>query len=169
MAEKEIIADNLQILYEGPVDPPGFINFVTDFAQKNGFSKTDAKMAERVTEDGRNMELKYVLNKRMNDYLVKQIYVIAKFTNLKKLGKSPKILMQGKVKIILDGWIVTDLEHRYEMKPSVSFVRAVLEKFVTGHHLDKYRSDVAADTNRLHAQLKAFLNLHRYEPRELLP
>lgn len=166
MAEKEIIADNLRIHYEGVVDPQELIRFIDKWARMHGYNKTELKDAERITEEERYMELKYVLSKAMTEILSKNIKLIIKIKHMQEVRIEkqglPLVLMNGETDIVLDGSVVTDIEHRWEMKPTIAFTRAVLEKFLLGNYIDKYRSDIAADANRLHSELKSFFSLYRY-------
>lgn len=161
------IIDKLRIEYEGLFSMPDLYATIDNWLKEKGYDKQEKKNVERVKAAGKDVELLLQPWKKITDYakIVINIRVIA--SNIKEVeveqdGAKIK-LNQGKVHIVLDGWLQTDYEGRWEGKPLFFFLRELYDRYLYKPYTSSYESAVAKDTTDLHGELRSFLNLYRYK------
>ena len=64
--------------------------------------------------------------------------------------------------MIFDAWATTDLKWRWEQKPLFYFLLILVDKFIYKVHSNKYHGELIEDTQYIHSNIKAHLDLHRY-------
>ena len=70
---------------------------------------------------------------------------------------------QGTIRIIIDGYLVSDYENWWEEKPLFYFIRTLFDKYIYKYHFTKYTGELIHDIQDLHSRMQKFLNLYRYE------
>ena len=104
--------------------------------------------------------------KKITDYakLVIRINIIIK--NLKEVvvekQKHKMKMNQGDVQVIIDGFLITDYENRWEGKPEYVFIRALFDKFVYKRYNSEFERTLVNEVEELTTTLKSFLNLYRF-------
>ena len=65
--------------------------------------------------------------------------------------------------MVMDGYLDTDYEDRWESKPFYFFIRTLFDKFVYRTYSTQYEELLVENCLQLHSTMKAFLNLYQYE------
>ncbi|MBD3310504.1 hypothetical protein GF351_04750 [Candidatus Woesearchaeota archaeon] len=166
MAEREVIVDKMRITYEGLFDVKEFYKFIDVWFREKGYDKKDVKNIEKVTPEGKYIELELEPWKKITDYAKNVIKLRIFMTDIKEVeveqdNKKVK-LNQGKVHMVFDAFLETDYENRWEMKPTFFFIKTIFDRFFYKPYTSGYQANVLNDVNQLAANVKAFLNLYRY-------
>jgi len=167
MAEREVLIDKMRLMYEGLFDVVELYKLIDRFFKEKGYDKRERHNSERVTAEGKFIELELEPWKKITDYtknVIKLRMVMSDVNDIivKKKGVKVK-LNKGKIKMVFDAYIETDYEHRWEGKPLFFFMRTILDKFVFKPYTGGYRKNVMDDCNHLYNKIKTFLNLYKVE------
>lgn len=166
MPERRIVVDELKLEYEGLFDVKEFFNLIENFFFDRKYDKREIKNVESVTPNGKNIEVVLMPWKTISDYAKYEIKLRIWIKNMKNVDvvkDDTKLkLQQGKIIIILDGYLTTDVEGRWESKPWFFFLRTIFDKYIYRPHTSKWEEGVIQHVKELHTELKSFLNLQRF-------
>ncbi len=166
MAERDYVVDKLRLTYEGLFSVRELYNLITEWYEENNWDKNEKKNFEAVEPDGRNIEIWMEPWRTMHAYVKKYMRVRiimskVKDVEVEKDGAKLK-LNQGKVQMVIDAWVQTDLEASWEGKPFYFFIRTMFNKFFLRPMTSGYESELKADANQFYQKVKAYLNMQRY-------
>ncbi|MBS3142014.1 hypothetical protein J4464_01365 [Candidatus Woesearchaeota archaeon] len=166
MSEREILVDKRRMTYEGLFSVADLYSLIDEYFEEKGYDKHEKKNIERVTPNGKDIEIEVEPWKKITDYAQSIIRVRILMTGIKEVevekdGVKIK-LNQGKVQLIFDAIFETDYEHRWEAKPVFHFVRTIVDRYLYKTYTNQYKGEVMNDFNMLVYQIKAFLNLYRH-------
>ncbi|MDP2750222.1 MAG: hypothetical protein Q8O89_05295 [Nanoarchaeota archaeon] len=164
--EREIIVDHIKLTYEGLFDAKELLGILEKFFKDKGYERKELRNIELVKPEGKYVELEIIPWKKIKDYMKNEISVRTILSEVKEVevdkdGVKIK-LNQGKVQILIDGYLTTDFENKWENKPTFFLVRTLVEKYLFGPYTDKHKVALTEDAHLLHSTLKSFLNLYRY-------
>ncbi len=166
MVETNIVVDNLGLNYEGLFDAKDYYKLLDGFFAEKNYDKREALSMEKVDSSGKYVELEIEPYRKITDYAKLVIRVRTKMFNVKEVEVEKdghKIrLNQGKVNIVIDGFLQTDYENRWTDRPWMVFIRTIYDKFVYKKYTNDFTEKLNDDVGQLHAQLKSFFNLYRY-------
>lgn len=166
MSERKIVVDELKLNYEGLFDVKEFYKMLDNFFRYRHYDKREVKNVESIRPSGKHIELVLMPWKGVADYARYEIKVQAimddvKEVEVKRDGAKLK-LNQGKIQMVFDAWLTTDVEGRWEGKPIYFFIRTFVDKYIFRFYTSKWENVVMEDTKELHNEVKSFLNLYRY-------
>ncbi len=166
MSEVRIIVDGLSLNYEGLFNVKDFYMMIDRFFWEKGYDKREINNLEKVEPEGKYIELELQPYKKLSDYAKIIIRIFIRMFDIKEVeievdGKKVKV-NQGRLEILLDGFLETDYEGRWESKPSFVFIRTVFDKFIFKTYVGKHEGLLESEVNQLKTQMKSFLNLYRY-------
>lgn len=169
MAERSVVVDKMRLTYEGLFSISELYKLMDNWFREKGYDKREKKNVERVTPEGKYIELWLEPWKKITDYAknVIQVRIIMsdiKEVEVEKEGVKVK-LNQGKVQMVFDAFLETDYENRWENKAFFYFLRTLFDKYFYKPYSQGYQKNVLDDVNHLHATVKSFLNLYRYTER----
>jgi hypothetical protein len=166
MAEREVVVDKMRLGYEGLFKVTDLYKLIDGWLREKGYDKREKKMAESVTKKGKFIEWEIEPWKKITDYAKIVIKLRVIMTDIKEveveIDKSKVKMNQGQANFIFDAFVETDYENRWEGKPLFYFLRTVFDKYIFKPYTVGYQSNVLDDVNDLHARVKAFLNLYRF-------
>jgi len=166
MGERRVIVDNLKVEYEGLFNFNELYILISTFFKHKGYDWVEKYAHEKVTKDGKFVEVHIEPVSKLTDYVKSIISIKLLAENLKEttiVKDNYKIkLNDGKVKVVVSAFLETDYEGKWEMKPLYYFLKTALEKFVFTSPLSKYEDMVEDHANELVKEVKSFLNLYRY-------
>ena len=76
-------------------------------------------------------------------------------------GKPVK-LMQGVVRMTIDGWLLSDREKKWNNQPILWFLSFVLEKYFFKRHFEKFVTWLKSDADDVYTHVKNYLNTFKY-------
>ncbi len=166
MAERESLG-RASVNYEGIFNVKELIKTIQDAGKDKKFSFKEMEHTESLTPEGKFVELKADIDKKITDYakgIVKFEMQVSKMQEklVEQDGKRKKY-HTGKIIINLEAWLVTDYEKRWEMKPTMYLLRVFFEKYVFGPHLDKDKKETTATMEYIKSNIKNYFNLMKYE------
>jgi len=165
MVEKKFVIDGMKLSYNGPFDIIEFYKKVEDWIQDKGKEKDIKKKVENVEPSGKKIEWFIEIWEDVAEYARNVVRMRALFTDVKevkmKKGKRKKKLNSGKVLIVLDGIIETDIEGRWQQKPIFYFLRALVNRFVWHFYMIKFEDKLSKDCYDLNDTLTDFFNSYK--------
>ncbi len=166
MSEKKLVVDQLKINYDGIFSVNGLYKLLDSWFYENAYDKLEKKNDERVTPNGKDIEIEMRPWKKPTDYANKIMKIRLFMKGIKdvvveKDGVKHR-LNQGSVQIIIDGYIETDYENKWEQKPTFFFIRALFDKYIFKFHTDAFEAELIDDVHHIQTSVKSFLNLYRY-------
>ena len=167
MAERHIIEPGRKIKFEGVFDAKGLYDVIRAWSADKGYWPVEKVQAESLKPEGKFIELiLYPVFKKLSDYakIVFRIHIQmseVKDVVVERDGKKVK-LKEGKVVIIIQGFLETDYEAKWEAKPLLYVLRTVFEKYVFTPFMSGFERTLRDDLAALESQLKAFLNLSKF-------
>ena len=167
MAERRLVVDHMRLKYQGMFDLFEFYKLIDNWFREKAFDKRELRNQEIVRPDGKYVELILMPWKKISDYARHVIRIELRVFKLKEVvverdGNRVK-MNEGRVDIILDGYLDTDHEDRWEQKPFYFFMRTLFDKFVYRTYSTQYEELLVENVSQLHTLMKSFLNLYKYE------
>lgn len=166
MAEIEIVVDKLRLQYDGLFSAKDLYYMLDEWFEEKNYDRREIRHIERVTPEGKYIEYEWLPWKKYTDYAKSEIRIRVVMTDVKEVeierdGSKVK-LNQGNIRIVMDGYLTTDYENRWESKPMLIFLRTIFDKYFYKPFTVGYQQNVKGDVMELYKQVKAFLNLYRY-------
>ena len=166
MAERDVVIERYRLTYEGLFNLLDLYTMIDEYFEDKGYDKREKKNVERVTPEGKYIELHFEPWKKLTDYAKSVIAVRIILSDIKEVevekdGVKVK-LNQGKVQFVFDAFLETDYEHRWEMKPMFFFIRTIFDKYIYRNYTISFKNEVANDLNGLIVMCRSFLNLYRH-------
>jgi len=164
MGHIKLIVDHEKIDYSGPVDVNGLLRMIENFIWERGFDKRQDKDFEQNTEYGKFIEWQISPWKIVTDYgryIIKVRvlgYDIVK-ADVMHDGKKTKT-DNGRLIIVLDGFVEYDVESKWETKPIFHFLRTIYDKFIFKSYTERFEQMLVNDVNHVRDQIEKFLNLY---------
>ncbi len=167
MAERHIIIEKERLNYEGIFDSQGLFDLIKSWAADKGYWVVEKMHSESLRPEGKYIELG--LNpvfKKLTDYAKSVIKIQIQMSEVKTvtvdIDKRKRKLQQGKIKIVFDGILETDYEHRWEMKPMFYVLRTIWEKYVFTPFISSFEKQIRTDLASLRDEIKSYLNLSKF-------
>ena len=166
MGHVRIIVDHEKIDYEGPLNTSDLFRHIQNFLFERGFDTRQDKDFEHHTPSGIQIEWQISPWKRITDYTRHMIKIRVIGNDIRKIdaineGKKAKI-DTGKIYIVIDGYIESDYESRWEEMPFFMFLRTLYDKFAFRIYTERFDQRLTHDINQLSNSIKQFLNLYRH-------
>ena len=165
--ERRLVVDHLRIKYEGLFSLYELHRLIESWLREKAFDKRELKNEEHVKPNGKYVQLVLMPWKKITDYARHVIRMDIRVFNLKDVvverdGQRVK-MNQGKVDIIIDAYLDTDYEDRWEQKPFYFFMRTLFDKYIYRTYSTQFEELLVENVSQLHSTIKSFLNLYRHE------
>lgn len=166
MGHVKIIVDHDKIDYSGPLNLNSLLKMIELFLFERGFEKKQDKDFEQNTPNGKSIEWEISPWKWASDYAryIIRIRLIG-YDMLKadSINNGKKIKVDnGRIIIVIDGFVEYDLQTRWENKPILHFLRAIYDNFIFKAYTERFEQTLVNDINHLHNQIEKFLNLYSH-------
>ncbi len=166
MAEVQIVIDGKKLEYEGLFDPGELYAVIDRLMAQHTFDKNEFMNSQHVYEDSKQMEMDLRPYKKLSDYVKVELKIKIKATNLKLVeiekGGVKKKLYNGNVKVRFIGYLITDYENAWEMKPFYYLIRMLTDKFIYKSYVHEAKTELITVANEVYDELRSYLNMHRY-------
>lgn len=166
MGHLKIIVDHEKIDYSGPLNITDLFRMIENFIWERGFDKRQDKDFEQNTPNGKFIEWQISPWKWITDYTryiikVRAIgYDIVK-TDVVNNGKKTKV-DNGRIIIVIDGFVEYDLQSKWEGKPILHFLRSLYDNFIYKAYTERFEQMLVHDINHLIDHIEKFFNLYRH-------
>jgi len=167
MAERRLVVDHMTLAYDGLFDLHELYTLINQWLKDKGFDLREQRNQEHIKPSGKYIEVEELPWKKITDYARHVIRLNIRIVNMKDVvveedNKRMK-LNQGRISIVMDGYLDTDYEDRWESKPFYFFIRTIFDKFIYRTYSTQYEELLVENCLQLHAAIKSFLNLYQYE------
>jgi hypothetical protein len=166
MGHLKIVVDHEKIEYSGPFNGNELFRMIDNFVFERGFDKKHDKDFEQNTANGRFIEWQISPWKKITDYIRYIIkirilgYDIVK-TEAAIEGKKKKV-DNGRLIIVIDGFIEYDYDNYWDDKPILFFFRTLYDRFVFKSYTERFEHRLVHDINTLYHHLEKFFNLYKH-------
>lgn len=166
MAEIRTIVDHATLGYSGLFSVKDLHKEIREWFDKNKYIWVELQSSEYSKEDGKEIYMRVQPTKKISDYAKLAIKVEINMTEVKEVEAEKddmKVkLNKGKVDIVLDGYLITDYENRWEQKAMYVFLRTIYDKFILRNQMEKFETVLKDQVEHLKSVIKAHLNLYRF-------
>lgn len=167
MPEIYSVIEKRPLTYEGLFKPDELFKLIKRFCSERGYFPLENKNFEEVYEHGRQITIDLKPFKQLSDYLKQEMWISIKMSRLVdkviEIDGLKQKMMHGKVTIVFDAQIISDLQSKWEGTGWLYFIRLLNDKFIRKDWVSEARTAVARDTNDLLDEIKSFLNMVRFK------
>ncbi len=166
MTERHLVIDRLKLSYEGLFNADELYSVIANFFYEKGYDWFEKLNESVITPSGKQIRLVFEPWKNITDYYKLIIRIRVNISDLKELGveHEGKTLRvnQGAIKVIIDGYVLSDRKGKWNKMPVYWFLSQIMEKYFFREHYQKSEDWVKADIESLHQQIKTYLNTFKY-------
>jgi len=162
MAERYLIVDRLKLSHEGLFNADELHALISSFFYEKGYDWYE-KMNQAInTPSGRQIRMILEPWKNITDYYKLIVSININISDLKdvevKSNTTTIRTNQGTLRIIFDGYVLSDRKHKWSRKPLYWFMSILFEKYFFRQHYARAESWLKHDVEELHQKIKAYLN-----------
>src|SRR3989344_7969378 len=166
MGHLKLVVDHQKIDYSGPLDLKEFFRMIDHFIWERGFDKRQDKDFELNNASGKSIEWQIAHWKKITDYIRYIIKVRVIGYDFQKSdamvdGKKKKI-DNGRLIIVIDGFMEFDYESYWDEKPFLHFVRTLFDYYFFKPYTERFEQRLTHDINHLHDTIEKFLNMYMH-------
>lgn len=166
MAEKKLVIDGIRFNYSGMFDIKEFFKEIEDWTDENGFERETKKKLQHVEADGKKMDYIFELWKRVEDWARVTVRLRVLFRDVVDFDMERKgykrTMQKGKCVVIIDGFVETNIQARWQQKPWFVFVRTLYDKLVWKHWVGRWDGVTASACNDLYKKLFEYFKKYKY-------
>ncbi|MEM4336653.1 MAG: hypothetical protein QXG86_01485 [Candidatus Woesearchaeota archaeon] len=166
MPEQKLVVEGIEINYEGLFSMREIYKLIDDWLRDYDYDKVEKVNTEYLRPEGKYVELILEPEKKVSDYVKNIIKIKLIGRNLKDVDIEEdgikKRMQEGNLYITFTGVLETDYEGKWEQKPTLFFLRIIVDKYIYKFYTDKFENALARDVKELSNQVKSFLNLYKY-------
>jgi hypothetical protein len=167
MAERRLVIDHMALTYDGLFELHELYVLINQWLKDKGYDLREQKNQEHAKSDGKYIEVEMLPWKKVTDYARHVIKLNLRVLKMKKVvieQDGNRISMdRGTLRVVIDGYLDTDYEDRWESKPFYFFLRTIFDKFVYRTYSTQYEELLVENCLQLQSTIKSFLNLYQYE------
>ena len=162
MVERYLIVDRLKLTHEGLFNFDELHNLISSFFYEKGYDWYEKMNQVIVTPSGKQMHIILEPWKNISDYYKLIISIKINVADLKEVDvqadKSVIRTGQGTLRMIFDGYVISDRKNKWGEKPLYWYLSMLFEKYFFKEHYHKAETWVKADVEDLHYKIKSYLN-----------
>lgn len=137
--------------------------FCFNWLKDNGYGVKESEYVEKLSDFGKEIQLKWEGGRRVTDYfkfVIKVEWHILGMTDavIERDGKQEKT-NKGEIKLSISADLVKDYEDNWDKKPMVKFMRGIYDKYIIRTTIDNYEDVLKSDFKEYISQIKSFLEL----------
>lgn len=162
MAEVRRILSGETVKYSGPFDLAGLRGEIDDWFDRFDYDADIVMDEEKVFQDHKECTVVWDCERDMSDYATVKLEVKLVLDDLKdvtiKADGKDITCKDADIEFIIDGWINTDTEGRYEGRPLLYFLRYVGEHMLYKNYIDEYEEMLHEQCKDLKREVNRYLN-----------
>ena len=166
MAERMTIVDGEKLIFTGLFDFRELYNLIDAFLWQKGFDKRVRKNEEHVSPESKFAHVIMQPWKRVSEYIKHEIKIDISVHHAKEevreIDGVKKKFTNGTVSITFWGYIVTDYNSRWVVRPEYFFIRTIMDKWVYKVQHQSSAGMLKNDIRHLKGEIEGLLNLHRF-------
>jgi len=158
----KFVIDGMKCGYSGPFSVSDFFQKVETWMHEKGKETELKSKREEVTEDSKNIEWTVEFWQDASEWSRIVIRIRALFKDVRdvkvKVGKAKKVMQKGNAIILIDGILETDVDDKWANKPTMQFMRTILDKFVYRFHMNKLEDRISKEAYETHDMITDFFS-----------
>ncbi len=128
-----------------------FLNNKYDFIEK-----------EYIDIEKKDIAIKWVAEKKVDDYTKFAIEVRIKTKGLKSVEIKNKKSNKGRITVKYESYLEKDYEDNWESNPMSKFLRSIYDKFILKSKFEGYSKELKEETYAVFNETKTYLGLHKF-------
>lgn len=152
-----------KVKQKGIFDFPELYRFCYTWLVDKGYLVTEKTYSEKVSPDGKEVEIEWVAGKKISDYFKFELKANWRIIGMKDVEVEKdgvKVNMnKGNPEIKVTATLLKDYEHRWENSAAMKFLRTAYDRYLIRGRIDKYEEKIYLEADEFLAQIKAFLSL----------
>lgn len=166
MPERYLIVDRLKLSYEGLFNADELYSLISQFFYEKGWDWYEKMNQTVATSSGKHIRMVFEPWKNVSDYHKLVVAIKLNIVDLKDIkveheGKTIRI-NQGTIRMIFDGYVISDRKSKWSQKPLYWFMGILFEKYFFRSHYQKAEAWIKSDVEDLHQKIKSYLNSFKY-------
>ncbi|MDP3698419.1 MAG: hypothetical protein Q8R47_02430 [Nanoarchaeota archaeon] len=162
MVERYLVVDRLKFTYEGLFNLDELHNVISSFFYEKGYDWYEKMNQVTVTSSGKQMRIILEPWKNITDYYKLIISIKMNVIDLKDVdvqaGSTVIKTSQGTLRVVFDGYVISDRKNKWSEKPLYWFMSILFEKYFFKEHYRKAETWLKSDVEDLHNKIKTYLN-----------
>ncbi len=118
------------------------------------------------TQGGKHLEIKWVAEKKIDDYFKYIIEINFLILGLEKAEVEREGIKtatnKGEIEIRTKAFLLKDYNKVWENSPIMRVIRDLYDKYLIKSRVEGYEDELYEETYKMLDEVKAFLNLHRF-------
>lgn len=167
MVERYTVTDKRTLTFEGYFRSDEVFNVIRKFLKERGYFPLEKKNSEEVFEHGRQIDMELRPFKQISDYLKQEMILRVRMFRLKEvvieIDGVKKKYHSGKLTLICDANLATDLKAKWEGTGWLYFLRTINDKFIRRDWINRAKGDVGKDLDDLLLEVSSYLNMIRFK------
>jgi len=164
--ERYLVIDHLKLTYEGLSNAAELFSLIQEWFYEKGWDWHEKTNQEITTPEGKQLHLILEPYKNVSDYYRLMVKITLNISNLKEVeveldSKTVKS-QQGVIRMIIDGYVLSDRKRQWDRRPFYWFLALVLEKYFYRDHFKQFEAWLRDDIDDLYDQIKSYLNAYKY-------
>ncbi|PIZ51754.1 hypothetical protein COY27_02425 [Candidatus Woesearchaeota archaeon CG_4_10_14_0_2_um_filter_33_13] len=161
--ERFLIINGRELNYKGIFRIDELYSTINRAIEEQGYEKREKRSEETVREEGRHVYVELRPWKEVTKYLTLMIKLKIIMDNVTEevttINNQKRVFQKGDLTIVFDGWILTDYQDRWGMRPFFYFVKGMLNKYVWKNPIESnIFGQLAGDVAHVYAKIKKHLN-----------
>ncbi|PIN74038.1 hypothetical protein COV20_02925 [Candidatus Woesearchaeota archaeon CG10_big_fil_rev_8_21_14_0_10_45_16] len=166
MSDRHLVVDHLKFSYEGLFNSAELYNLIATWFYEKTWDWYEKINQEQVTLQGKQIRIVLEPWKSVSDYHKITMKIHLQMIDVKEVeveheGKKLH-LNHGVVRIVFDGFVVSDRKGRWNGSPFKWFVAFMAEKYFFKEHYHKFEVWIKSDLDDLYNKIKNYLNVYKY-------
>ena len=166
--EKNLIISGRELEYKGIFNINDLYSTINKAIKEQGYEKREKKSEETVKEEGRHVYVELRPWKEVTKWLLLMIKIKIIADNVTEtisvVNNEKRVFQKGDVKIIFDGWIMSDYEDRWQMKPFFYFLKTMVNQFIWKAPIESNISgQLEGDVEQIYKMIKQHFDSYRGE------
>ena len=157
------LAYETKLTHSGIFDFKEFYRFLYEYITSREYVVIEKGYSEKVKPEGKEISIEWLCLRRISDYFRFRIKVairIIDMVSVEVMRDGVKVKRdKGTVEVKFTAYLERDYENRWEANPFLKFLRGIYDKYIIRNTIVSYRDALAAETDEINAQVKAFLAL----------
>lgn len=168
MTEKEVVAKELKIKQKAVFDMGELYQVMFRWFSQHNYDFQEKQYMEKKNPDGgKNLEIKWIATRKINDYVKYQIDIIFKMVNLVEVEVEVDGRKTNKHKanseIEFNATLMKNYENKWDKNAFLRFIREVYDMYIIRSRMEDYKAELYSEIYELIDEVKAFLNMYKFE------
>ncbi len=165
MPQIDYVAKDLKIKYKSIFDLSELYKLLYRWFELHGYDFQELEYRESLEATGKNLEIRWYAEKKMDDYIkfvIKPTFLVIGLSKVEIEHEGEKELTtKGEVEIRFDAYLIKDYNDKWK-GPFLRFLRTCFDNFLIKSRIEGYEGQLHEELYNLMSEAKAFLNLHRF-------